>query len=129
MISIRLTDRTTKTMSVMPGCRPEHNVVDMPSMITWGIRSDGSFIVIPTSIITDAYNEIVTWRKNVFLVPYGKIGREFIDQVTLHINEWNSSSNNQKISLKAAFVLLAVALQKPSPKSKTKDHQEVLKHH
>ena len=82
--------------------------------------------MIPTSIITDAYNEIVTWRKNVFLVPYGKIGREFIDQVTLHINEWNSSSNNQHISLKAAFVLLAVALQKPSPKSKTKDHQEVL---
>ena len=82
--------------------------------------------MIPTSIITDAYSEIVTWRKNVFLVPYGKIGREFIDQVTLHINEWNRSSNNQHISLKAAFVLLAVALQKPSPKSKTKDHQEVL---
>lgn len=110
----------------MPGCLQEHNVVDKPSMITWGIRSDGSLIVIPTSIITDAYNEIVTWRKNVFLVPYGKIGREFIDQVTLHINEWNSSSDNQHISLKAAFVLLAVALQKPSPKSKTKDHQEVL---
>ena len=109
----------------MPGCLPEHNVVDKPSMITWGIRSDGSLIVIPTSIITDAYNEIVTWRKNVFLVPYGKIGREFIDQVTLHINEWNSSSDNQHISLKAAFVLLAVALQKPSPKSKTKDLQEV----
>ena len=107
----------------MPGCLPEHN---KPSMITWGIRSDGSHIVIPTSIITDAYNEIVTWRKNVFLVPYGKIGREFIDQVTLHINEWNSSSDNQHISLKAAFVLLDVALQKPSPKSKTKDHQEAL---
>ena len=65
------------------GCLPEHNVVDKPSMITWGTRSDGSLIVIPTSIITDAYNEIVTWRKNVFLVPYGKTGREFIDQVTL----------------------------------------------
>ena len=62
----------------------------------------------------------------MFLVPYGKIGREFIDQVTLHINDWNSSSDNQHISLKAAFVLLAVALQKPGPKSKTKDHQEAL---
>ena len=28
--------------------------------------------------------------------------------------------------MKAAFVLLAVALQKPSPKSKTKDHQDFL---
>ena len=39
---------------------------------------------------------------------------------------WNSSSDNQHISLKTAFILLAVALQKPSPKPKTKDHQEVL---
>ena len=64
----------------------------------------------PTSTIADAYNEIVTWRKNVFLVPYGKIGREFIDEVTLHIDDWNSSSDNQPVSLKAAFVLLAIAL-------------------
>ena len=42
----------------------------------------------------------------------------FIDQITLHITERSSSSDNQHISLKAAFVLLAVALQKPSPKSK-----------
>ena len=108
------------------GCLPEHNVVDKPSMITWGTRSDGSLIVIPTSIITDAYNEIVTWKKNAFLVPCGKTGREFIDQVTLHINDWNSNSDQQHISLKATFVLLAVALQKSSPKSKTKDHQEFL---
>ena len=29
-------------------------------------------------------------------------------------------------ALKAAFVLLAVGLQKPSPKSKAKEHQELL---
>ena len=104
------------------GCLPEHNIVGKPAMIFWGIKSDGSLIVLPTTIISDAYNEILTWRKNVFLVPYGKIGREFIDQVTLHINDWNSSSDNQHISLKAPFVLLAVALEKPGPKSKTKDH-------
>ena len=109
------------------GYLPEHNVVDKPSKITWGTRSDGTrSVVIPTSIITDAYNEIVTWRNNVFLVPYGKTGKEFIDQVTSHINDWNSNSDQQHISLKAAFVLLAVALQKPSPKSKTKDHQDFL---
>ena len=76
-------------------------------MINWGKRSDGNAIVISTSVITDAYNEIATWRKNVLLVPYGKAGRDFIDQVTLHINDWNSGSDNQHISLKAAFVLLA----------------------
>ena len=34
----------------------------------------------------------------------------FIDQITLHINERNNSSYNQHIPMKAAFVLLALAL-------------------
>ena len=96
-------------------------------MINWGKRSVGNAIVISTSVITDAYSEIATWRKNVFLVPYGNAGRDFIDQVTLHVNDWNSGSDNQHcISLKAAFVLLAVGFRKPSPTSKAKDHQDVL---
>ena len=90
-------------------------------MINWGKRSDGNAFVISTSVIADSYIQIATWRKNVFLVPHGEVGRDFIDQVTLHINDWNSGSDNQHISLKAAFVL-----QKPSPKSKAKDPQDVL---
>ena len=65
-------------------------------------------------------------EKECFLVPYRKTGRDFIDQVTQHINEWNNRSDNQHIALKAAFVLLAVGLQKPNPKSKAKDHQDIL---
>ncbi|EDO37922.1 predicted protein [Nematostella vectensis] len=80
-----------------PGCLPEHNIVNNPSMITWNTRNDGSAIVTPTSVVTDAYNEIVKWKKNVFLVPYGKIGREFIDQVTSHINDWNAGSENHHL--------------------------------
>ncbi|CAB4003346.1 Hypothetical predicted protein [Paramuricea clavata] len=95
-------------------------------MNNWGKRGDGRTIVISTSDITDAYDEITTWKKNVFLVPYGKIGRDFIDQITMHINDWNSGSENQHVSLKAVFVLLAVGLQKPNPKSKARDHQDAL---
>ena len=72
------------------------------------------------------YDEITQWRKNTFLVPYGKVGREFIDQLTQHITEWNNASHVQHIALKAATVLLATVLQKPSMKSKAKDHQECL---
>ena len=43
-----------------PGCLPDYNTVNKPSMINWGKRSDGSAIAIPTAIITDAYNEIAT---------------------------------------------------------------------
>ena len=54
-------------------------------MINWGKLSDDNAIVLSTSVITDAYNEIATWRKKVSLVPYGEVGRDLIDQVTLHI--------------------------------------------
>ena len=46
--------------------------------------------------------------------------------MTEHINDRNNGSKMQPIALKAAIVLLAVALQKPSQKLKAKDHQECL---
>ena len=71
---------------------------------------------------------ICSWnlRKNTFLVPYGKTGRDFIEQLTKYINNWNNGLEMQHISLKAAVVHLALGLQKPSQKSKAKEHQECL---
>ena len=109
-----------------PSSVPDYVSVSKPETIKWEKRIDGSEIVLQTSVIADAYNKIATWRKNVFLVPYGKTGREFIDQVTSHFNDWNNGANSQNIALKAAFLLLAVGLQKPSPKSRAKEHQELL---
>ena len=109
-----------------PGCLPKYTSVTKPSYLSWGRRKDGSIIYITDTTILDAYNVITTWRKNAFLVPYGRVGREFIDQITLHINEWNNSLENQHIALKAAFVLLAVCLQKPNARSKAKEHQNIL---
>ena len=100
--------------------------IDTPPIVSWGINSDGHDITVSVSVISDAYNEITSWRKNTFLVPYGKTGRDFIDQLTKHINDWNNGTTMQHIALKAAIVLLALALQKPSQKSKAKEHQQCL---
>ncbi|CAB4039647.1 Hypothetical predicted protein, partial [Paramuricea clavata] len=43
-----------------------------------------------------------------------------------HINDWNNASQTQHIALTAEIFLLATALQKPSVKSKAKDHKECL---
>ena len=83
-------------------------------------------LTVSLSTIDNACNEISKWQKNTFLVPYGKVGREFIDKMAENINDWNNGSKMQPIALKAAIVLLAVGLQKPSQKSKAKDHQECL---
>ena len=76
------------------------------------------------SSIDNAYNEILKWPKNTFLVPYGKVGRGFIDKMTEHINDWNNGSKKQPIALKAVTAFLAVGLHKPRQMSKAKDHQE-----
>jgi hypothetical protein len=34
----------------------------------------------------------MSWKKNVFVILYGKIGRDFVDQLTIHINQWSSDS-------------------------------------
>ena len=109
-----------------PGCLPEFNPVAKPNEIFWSIDSDGVPTIIPTSTITSTYNEIVTWKKNAFLVPYGRTGKDFIDELTSRINDWNIGTDLQHTSLKVVFVFLAVALQKPGRKSKAKDHQVIL---
>ena len=106
---------------------PEYNRIDIPASIEWGKSEDGSPILIQTSTIINAYDEIILWKKNVFFVLYVKIGREFIEQLTIHIDQWNNKSDKQHIALKAFFVLLAVGLQKPGLKSKAKDPKECLK--
>lgn len=81
--------------------------------------------MVKTLTIDNAYNEITQWWKNTFLVPYRKTRKDF-DKLTEHINDWNNRSETQHIALKTAALLLAAGLQKPSQKSKAKEHQECL---
>ena len=110
----------------VPEYLPNYTTVNLPASVNCGRNSDGGMITITTATIDDAYNEVTTWRKNTFLVPYDKTGRDFIDQLTKHIDDWNNRSPMQHLALKAALVLFAVALQKPGQRSKAKEHQECL---
>ena len=115
------------TKEQWPNYLPEHNTANKSDVIEWGKSDNGSTIFIQTASIVNACDEIISWKKNVFLVPYGRIGRDFVDLLTMYINQWNNKSDKQQIALKAFFVLLSVGLQKPGPKSKAKDHKECLK--
>ena len=105
---------------------PEYNEMIKPASIEWGKNNNGLTISIQTSTIIDGYDEIISCKKDKFLVPYGKIGRDFIDQLTIHINQRNNKSDKQHIALKAFDVFLTVGLQKPGPKSKSKYHKDCL---
>ena len=66
------------------------------------------------------------WRKNLFLLPSGKAGRKFIGEVSRLMTEWVHDSPLKDIAFKAIMVMPSLLLQKPSQKSKSKDHLRAL---
>ena len=88
------------------------------SKYTWGNHESDTF----EKNLNNAYEKIVHWKKNIFLLPSGKAGKEFIDEMTRLVGEWNNDSPLKLISLKALMVMPCLLLQKPSKTSKAKDH-------
>ena len=68
----RLSDKVT-------GSLPECNTLHTSSSFVWGQYDEGRSIIVNVSTIENTYDVISKWRKNTFLVPFGKTGKEFID--------------------------------------------------
>ena len=78
-------------------------------------------------MIDTAYNDIIHWKRNLFLLPSGAAGKSFIQEITRLLQAFANGSQLESIALKASFVMQILLLQKPSKKSKSKDHISHLK--
>ena len=76
--------------------------------------------------VSEAYEEAVFYRKNLFKVPSGKAGKEFIGELTFWLRRFNRTSKLNKIAIKIFMLLPTIMLQKPSAKSKAKQHSSAL---
>ncbi len=85
----------------------------------WGDHS--GFKEIQAALQT-AYNDIVTWHNNVILVPRGKVGKMFITEVSKILQQFNTQNAWAPLSLLMMHVFVPLMLQKPSMRSKNKDH-------
>ena len=85
---------------------PLYEELNTRKLIKWG-NTNGVDILIPTSLFDNGYDEIVLWRKNTFLVPYGKVGREFIDTLSNLIKQWNDRTQLQCIALKSLLCFIS----------------------
>ena len=103
----------------VPGQLPFYDRVSQLDLVKWG-KINGVDITVSMNVINEAYNEVVYWRKNVFLVPYGKIGKDFIHDLTLLINDWYYETKRQHVALKAYFLLQTVGLQNQDQNLKQK---------
>ena len=72
------------------------------------------------------YEEIIRWRKNLFLLPSGQYGKKMITLLSEWIGLYNNDTCFQGIALKVFMVIPALMMQKPSAKSKTRDHVKLL---
>ena len=72
--------------------------------------------------LDDAYEEIVSWRRNIFILPTDKVEKAFIKELARLYQAYAGKSPLECIALKACSVMQSVLLQKPHAKSKTKDH-------
>ena len=97
---------------------------DLPSVVIeeekfyWNERKGSDFL----RDLDTAYEQIVYWRQNLFLLPTGKADKKFIREITRLINCWIGNTALKPIALKSIIVMYALMLQKPSRTSKSKDH-------
>ena len=79
-----------------------------------------------SSVVRSAYEEIITWRKNFFTLPRGKAGSDFLKELTRLIHLFTDCTTWQRLSLGLVHIFVPIMLQKPSKKSKAKDHTKYL---
>ena len=80
-----------------------------------------------TQIVSSTYDEVVFWRKNIFKLPSGAAGKDYVRECTRLINLWNNNVQHMAdIALKMLMIMPALLLQKPSRKSTSKQHSEYL---
>jgi hypothetical protein len=72
------------------------------------------------------YNEVVQYRRNLFKIPSGKGGKEFIGELTFWLQQFNSATKLNGIAMQTFMILPTILLQKPSARSKAKDHSQAL---
>ena len=89
---------------------------------TWGKYPSHVF----EANVSTVYEQIVYWKKNLFLLPSGKAGKQYIDETTKLMNEWVQESPLKDIAFKAIMIMPNLLLQKPSKNSKAKDHLKAL---
>ena len=79
-----------------------------------------------TDLIECLYEDAVKWRKNHFQVPSGHPGKQYINLKTKWLKYFNTDSCFKGIAFKVLSILPGLLLQKPSQKSKTKEHTKLL---
>ena len=104
-------------------CQPRNELSDLQKKMKWG---DIIGINKIQELLETMYGKIVKWAKNIFEVPRGPAGKEFILEATKIIHLFDENSIWEPIALHQLLIFFPLMLQKPSAKSKAKNHTRYL---
>ena len=62
-------------------------------------------------MIDEAYDEIIHWKRNIFLLPSGSVEKSFVWEITSLLQAFASGPTMEYIALKASFVMQILLLQ------------------
>ena len=72
--------------------------------------------------ISSPYEETVFWKRNIFLIPSGRSGKTFVQQLARLFRAYADASELEDIAMKAIVVYQILLSQKPCKSSRSKDH-------
>jgi len=72
--------------------------------------------------LISAYEEVIHWKPNIFLIPFGKAGKLFIKELARLYQAFADDSAISSVALLACSVIQPLLLQKPHQQSRAKDH-------
>ena len=84
----------------------------------WGSAKGSTFCL----KVERCYDEVVHWWINVFSIPSGKAGKDFVSEMARLYKAYAEGSQIESLTLTAAMILRSLILQKPYPGSKAKEH-------
>ena len=79
---------------------PTYQVMALPNF-TWGSIDGGHF----RTLIDQAYQEVVHWRKNMFQVPWGTSGRQFVSELARLFQAHAEATALESVAITAAMVM------------------------
>ena len=96
--------------------------IESQEKFNWNLVAGSTF----EKDLYNAYEKIVQWKKNLFMLPSAAAGKWYVEDVTRLIELWIQDTPLKSISLKSIHAIPALLLQKPSKSSKAKDHLQAL---
>ena len=93
-----------------------------PLKTSWGKQS--------SQVLSETLSRILvsvsSFRPNLFKLPSGSSGKQFVAECTRLVKEWNSSSGLESVALTAIHLMGPLLLQNPGKKSKPGEHSAAL---